>query len=143
MKKALALLLVFMAAGAPAAAHELIHQISGGEAVTITLTYADGSPFSYESYEIYRPGEETPFQVGRTDRLGRIALLPDMSGEWRVRAFSEDGHGVDLPFPAEPSSLPQATASPGADRLSRIMLGIGIILTAFGILALHSRRRSR
>ncbi len=141
MKNAWVLLLLWTAFGAPVAAHEVIHHISGSEAVTITLTYADGSPFSYESYEVYRPGEETPFQVGRTDRLGRIAFLPDGSGEWRVRAFSEDGHGVDLTFPAGPSSAP-AAAGPrsGTDRLSRILFGIGIILGLFGILALFRRR---
>jgi hypothetical protein len=59
-----------------ALAHDLQHEIGEGEAVSVRLFYADGSDFAFESYEVYRAGEEVPFQVGRTDLLGRVVFLP-------------------------------------------------------------------
>ena len=84
-----------MAAGR-AVAHDLQYSIDEGAAVYVKLFFGDGNEFSFESYEIYRAGEEIPFQVGRTDAHGRLVFLPDRAGTWRIKAFSEDGHGVDF-----------------------------------------------
>jgi hypothetical protein len=78
-------------------------------------------------------------QVGRTDRNGRIVFVPDRPGTWRVRAFSEDGHGVDETVAVDAVAGPRR-GSP-ADRTSRIIAGLGIILGLFGGIALFYRRR--
>jgi hypothetical protein len=129
-----------LAAARVARAHEVTVRRTEGTATVLTLAYGDGSPFQYESYEIYFDEEKAAAQVGRTDRNGRIVFVPDRPGTWRVRAFSEDGHGVDE------TVVVDAVAGPGrgspADRTSRIIAGVGIILGLFGGIALFYRRRS-
>lgn len=138
---AAAAIAALLSASPPIGAHEVDHAVEAGEALVVRLEYASGGPFAYESYEVYRPGESTPFQVGRTDALGRISFLPDADGDWRVRAFSEDGHGTDFKIPATAAS-PSAAQQPGSSaRASRVTLGIGIILGSFGALALLRARR--
>ena len=63
-----------------ALAHDLQRQIDEGAAVVVRLFFADGSDFSFESYEVYRADDEIPFQVGRTDLRGRSSIsLPRSS----------------------------------------------------------------
>lgn len=141
MKRSVAAV-ALIAASIPAAAHEIHHGVERGEATVLTFTCADGSAFSYESFEVFRPGETTPFQIGRSDALGRVSFLPDRAGEWRVRVFSEDGHGADLRVSASPAGDRAADRSPPpANRASRIVLGLGVILGVFGTWSLIRSRR--
>lgn len=125
----------------PAMAHDLRYVIGAGQAVVIHLHYVDDTPFSYESYEILRPGEDLPFQVGNTDRLGRIAFLPDRAGVWRVRAMSEDGHGVDFTLTTDDAAQVTGADRPAFERYGRIAVGVGIILGLFGFLGLYVKRK--
>jgi nickel transport protein len=126
----------------PAAAHDVRHSVTAGEAVVIELFYAEGTPFTYESYEIYREGEEAPVQVGRTDHLGRIAFLPDRAGRWRVKAFSEDGHGLDFTLETDERQILREEEKPLYERYQRIAVGLAVILGLFGLLMLVYRRRA-
>ncbi|MBN2172382.1 MAG: ABC transporter permease [Candidatus Krumholzibacteriota bacterium] len=128
---------------APACAHDLDHAVSRGEAVVITLQYAGGEPFSYESYEVLPAGEDIPYQTGRTDAAGRIVFVPDHEGAWRVRAFSEDGHGVDLVIEAGGGAAPApAGAWQGLGPWSGLAAGLGTLFGLFGVINLFARRRT-
>lgn len=122
-------------------AHEIRHKVSKADAVVVTLTYADGSPFALERYEIYRQGEEEPFRAGETDGAGQLMFLPDGEGEWRVKSFSQDGHGVEIRLTTDESSLVEVMDRPWVDRYPRLALGLGLIFGLFGILTLFFRRR--
>jgi nickel transport protein len=128
------LVLLLLALGAPADAHELHREVSQGEAVVIRLYYAGGTAFSHESYEVFRKGDDVPFQVGRTDALGRLVFVPDCPGEWRVRVFAEHGHGAD--FTVETGEIGQVTSTEKTvfDRYARIAVGVAVILAVFGVL---------
>jgi nickel transport protein len=109
--------------------------------VIVELRYADGSPFSYESAEVFRPAESIPFLAGRTDANGRLAFVPDRAGDWRVRAFSEDGHGGDFTVSAEGDGTAPAGPAPlGA--LERVAVGVALLFGIFGIWSLFLRRKS-
>lgn len=136
---AIALLLAHLTAP-PAIGHDLHWAVTAGEATVLRLFYADDTAFSYEAYEIYREGEEIPFQVGRTDALGRIAFIPDRAGSWRVKAFSEDGHGVDFTVAAGPAGELLGADKPFFDRYLRIVVGVAIIFGLFGTLKLFAGR---
>ncbi|MBD3236066.1 MAG: hypothetical protein GF330_05140, partial [Candidatus Eisenbacteria bacterium] len=100
----------------PARAHEVHHAVRQGPATVVQLSYAGGSPFSYESYEIRFEDQEIPRQVGRTDSAGRIVFVVDRAGTYRLRAFSEDGHGATLALDLDPPGPPlghRGTAPPG------------------------------
>ena len=91
-KVIIALFLLIFTAN-PALSHDLQYEVSDSQSVVIKFFFGDNMAFSYESYEIYAPNESIPFQTGRTDKLGRISLLPDREGVWRIKIFSESGHG--------------------------------------------------
>jgi len=124
-----------------AAAHDLRHSIEEGAAVTVKLFFADGNGFSFESYEVYHAGEEIPFQVGRTDALGRIVFLPDRAGSWRIKAFSEDGHGADFSLTTGAQGGVETADRSFFERHSRLVVGVSIIFGIFGLVDLFVRRR--
>jgi len=126
----------------PAAAHDLQHMAASAQALVIQMHYADGSPFAFEAYEVYRDGEKVPQQVGRTDKTGRIAFLPDGPATWRVKAFSEDGHGLDIRVESGAGGTVEAADRPIFDRFARIFVGVAVILALFATLKLFYRRRS-
>jgi nickel transport protein len=126
-----------------ALAHDLQHQITDAEAVSVRFFFADGNDFSFESYEIYRAGEEIPFQVGRTDLEGRVVFLPDRAGTWRIKVFSEDGHGADFSFTTGPRGGVHDAGQPFLERHLRIVVGVSLIFGCFGLLSLLMRRGER
>lgn len=123
-------------------AHEIHHRIESAGAVVFHLDYADGRPFSYEAYELYADEKDVPAQVGRTDAMGRIVFLPGAARQWRIRAFSADGHGVDLRFepPAVAGQAAAVTADPS--RFSLILFGLSLLLGGFGLYQLLLKRKS-
>lgn len=132
--------LMLCAACSAARAHGLEHTVSYGDAVVVTITHDDGSPFAFEAVEVLPPGETIPFQQGRTDARGRFAFVPDGDGDWRLRAFSEDGHGLDILVPV--SSGTDTTPARSGGRLSRTIMGVSILFGIFGVIALFIRRRA-
>jgi nickel transport protein len=123
-----------------ALAHDLQHQIEEGPAVSVRLFFADGSDFAFESYEIYRAGEEVPFQVGRTDLRGRVVFLPDRAGTWRIKAFSEDGHGVDFSFSTGAGGSVREGGRPLLERHLRLVVGVSVIFGLFGLVSLLMKK---
>lgn len=137
MKGALALPAALLAGALHA--HALSHTAQPGSAVIVELRYGDGSPFSYESAEVYRPREAVPFLAGRTDANGRLAFVPDRPGDWRVRAFSEDGHGGDFAVPADAADVSATVAEPGV--LGRLAVGLSLMFGVFGLWSLFVRKK--
>lgn len=121
--------------------HALSHSAGVGSAMIVQLRYGDGSPFSYESAEVYRPGETMPFLAGRTDANGRLTFVPDQEGDWRVRAFSEDGHGGDFTVAAAPGAETTAPER-GLGGVGGLVVGLSALFGLFGLWALFFRRRA-
>jgi nickel transport protein len=115
-----ALLLAAFLFGTPAAAHRVHHEVSREEAVVVTLAYGDGSPLAGEQYEIRVAGGNAVWQTGVTDVEGRIAFLPDRDAEWRIRVFTEDGHGADFTVPAGPPTVEPAGEAGSTDRATSV-----------------------
>jgi len=126
-----------------ALAHDLQHRIEEGRAVSVKLFFADGRDFAFESYEVYHAGEEVPFQVGRTDLQGRVVFLPDRAGTWRIKVFSEDGHGADFSFSTGAEGGVGNASRPFLERHLRIVAGVSVIFGVFGLVSLLMRRGKR
>ncbi len=124
----------------PVRAHDLQHSIDEATAVSVRLFFADGRDFGLESYEIYRAGEEMPFQVGRTDVRGRVVFLPDRAGTWRIKLFSQDGHGGDFSFITGARGDVQGGSKSFLERHLRIIAGVSLIFGVFGLISLFARR---
>jgi nickel transport protein len=122
-------------------AHSLNFSAQPGSAVIVELRYADGNPFSYESAEVYRPAETVPFLASRTDANGRLAFVPDRAGDWRVRAFSEDGHGGDFTVAATPDDRSPAPST-GLGAAGGLTVGLAVIFGLFGLWSVFMRRKA-
>jgi nickel transport protein len=141
--RTLALFLLLWTVGASCAiAHEVHHDIAATGAVMVRLTYADGSPFAYEKYELFPDGQEVPVQVGNSDAQGRVVFVPGETIDWRLKAYSVDGHGVDLKFAAPATRTVTAPpASAGPDRATQVLIGLSFLFGLFGLVQLFLRRR--
>lgn len=141
MSRHIWLLTAWLAASPMAWSHDLQYTVTDGQAVVVRLFYADDSPFSFEGYEIYPEGEKLPVQVGRTDAQGRIAFLPDRAGRWRIKAVSEDGHGLDFTLSTDAAANVAASDKPIYERYGRLVVGVALILGLFGLVNLYLKRR--
>ncbi|MBU8869614.1 MAG: hypothetical protein KOO60_01950 [Gemmatimonadales bacterium] len=130
-------------------AHAIDHRVSGGQAKVVEVFFADGRPFSFESFEVSGPGDRSPFLIGRTDKLGRVVFIPDRSGEWSVKVWSEDGHGLQTTVVVGDSetadgseSKAGTTTSPSRmDRLTGLGVGLVLICLVGVLLTVQSRRK--
>ena len=136
-----ALLLTGLSSASFTHAHDLQYSVGGGQAVVVKLFFVDNKPFTFEGYEVYRDGETLPYQVGRTDSQGRIAFLPDRAGKWRVKAISEDGHGLDFSLTSDAAAHIEGSDKPIYERYGRVVVGIAVILGMFGFLSLYLKRK--
>jgi len=114
-------------------AHNLQHSISYEKSVTITLYFAHEGDFSFQRYEVYAPSNAIPFQVGRTDAHGRLSFLPDISGTWRVKLFSEDGHGKSIAVEVNTTAQIKETTS-GDSLLWRSLSGLLLLFSIFSVI---------
>jgi len=141
MKKLPLFFSLMLSCATPVQAHDLQYSVGGGQTVVIRTFYVDNSPFTFEGYEIYRDGEKLPYQVGRTDSQGRIAFLPDRADTWRIKATSEDGHGLDFKLSTDAAATLSGTEKPFFERYARIAVGVAVILGLFGFLNLYLKRK--
>ncbi|NIM65428.1 MAG: hypothetical protein GTO51_05485 [Candidatus Latescibacteria bacterium] len=117
------------------------YTVARGDAFVVEIYWGNNTKFSNENYEIYRPGEEAPFQVGRTNADGRVIFVPDSSGTWRLRAFSDDGHGVDISLEVGENNILIEPGKPAFERYSRFIFGVAVIFGLFGMFSLFYRKR--
>lgn len=134
-----------------AQAHEVRLEQQPGQASVLQLRYADGQPFAFERYELYRPAAQTPTQVGQTDAKGRVIFLPEGEPEWQLKAYSADGHGLNTTLrlnlaPEQANGqtadhVPHsANADDAASRGFRLAGGAGLLLACFFSLRWYLRR---
>jgi nickel transport protein len=128
---------------ASAAAHEVLHEVEDSKAVVVRFSYADGTPFTYESCEARYDKEDVPYLAGFTDANGRFAFVPDRAGTWRIQAISGDGHGTEITLEVDASLAAVLVGGSVADRFLRILAGVGLLLGVFGVLSLTRRRRGQ
>jgi nickel transport protein len=126
-----------------AAAHEVLHEVRRGNAISVHAWFPDGEPLAYRAYEVFSPADpKIPWQKGRTDRAGWLAFVPDGGGTWHVRVLDEAGHGLDLQVDAgAPAEPPPAGARSTAAFVLRPLVGAAAIVALFAALVLAYRRR--
>jgi nickel transport protein len=128
----------------PLAAHTVEHTVEQKPATIIGVLFADGEEASFSEYELFGPGDKTPYQIGRTDVHGRIALLPDRAGSWtaRVKADSQHGlHGFNITLQVNDSLVAHSLSQPVVATHTRLLIGMGILLGLFGGLSLLRGRK--
>lgn len=127
-------------------AHALLHEVLDAEAVVLRFSFPGGEQPWHEPYEVFAPGMDAPFQSGRVNALGEVSFRPDRPGPWRLRVFTEDGHGatIELDIDAEgKTAASSGSAGHAHGYWWRVFAALGYLLGAFGLLALWRVRRSR
>ncbi|MFP4367470.1 MAG: hypothetical protein ACLFQA_10285 [Bacteroidales bacterium] len=75
------------------AAHGISFETSKEPPVIIVkASFSATAPLVDARVDVYAPGDDQPYQSGRTDRTGNFAFMPDRSGEWALRVDDERGH---------------------------------------------------
>ncbi len=86
-------ILVLFSFGTEILAHGIHFETAQEPPVVIVKAYfSRTSPVAGALVEVYAPGDERPYQTGRSDAEGYFAFLPDRAGEWAVRIDDERGH---------------------------------------------------
>ncbi len=61
-------------------------------AVTVKAFFTRTAPLAGASVVVYAPGQDQPYQDGRTDREGYFAFVPGTTGNWTITVDDERGH---------------------------------------------------
>ncbi len=121
--------------------HETHHSVRMGKAVIIAAEHEHDDPMSFAAYKIYAPGGgTTEFQNGRTDSNGRLAFVPNVPGEWRVKIGDGMGHGADVAVKVTPEMTIQETVQGGLHVWQKILMAASVVWGALGT-ALYFRKR--
>ena len=129
-------LLLFCLAG-PLTAHTVEHTVREERATVVTVLFADGEEASYSEWEVFGPGDTSPYALGRTDAHGRLAFLPDRPGRWlaRVKADSQHGlHGVNVTVQVGEQGTVKAFSQPVVATHTRLLIGTSLLFGLFGLL---------
>lgn len=121
--------------------HNLNHSISKEQSVVVSFSFAQEDDFSFQSYEVYAPKSEIPFAVGRTDALSRVSFLPNTNGKWRVKVFSEDGHGKIIDIEIDENMKTKIDTNSGSTLL-KTFIGIMILFGIFGLLYIKKDKKN-
>jgi nickel transport protein len=125
-------------------AHAMLHEVLDGDAVIVRLSFPGGDQPLFESYEVFAPGGDTPFQSGRINAIGELSFRPDREGSWRIRVFTEDGHGKVIELGVDEAGRVTATQGHHEHTGSywlRALAALGFLFGVFGLLVLWRQRR--
>jgi len=134
-------LIVLLLATISLFAHDLHHKIIYNNAVVVAFSFNGSDDFSYKPYEVYAPGSEIPFAVGRTDKYSRVIFLPDKKGEWVVKVMSEDGHGAVVKVAVDKDMKIVDGSQTLYEKFGKMFVGIALIIAIFTILSFIKKRR--
>ena len=122
-------------------AHDLTHTRSNTQSITVAFSFSSQVDFAYKNYEIFAPDTTIPFAVGRTDALSRVTFVPNQTGEWKLKVFSEDGHGKVVTIDVrEDMSTTKQTQTP---KWLKIYSGMLSIFFIFALLFIYKQRKIR
>jgi nickel transport protein len=105
-----------------ASAHGVVWDYSAKKTVGLEFAYDDNTPMRYAEINVFGPDDETKLsQIGRTDKNGYFAFIPDADGKWVVTSNDGEGHlaKADLTV-ASAASGEAAEAAPPAVNAERI-----------------------
>ncbi|MBW9272881.1 MAG: ABC transporter permease [Candidatus Thiodiazotropha sp. (ex. Lucinisca nassula)] len=137
------LLLVLLGYAPSSLSHGVGLKIERQEAAVIWLHHTDDTPLADVAYELTADGGNAPYQSGKSDASGRVVFIPGDVRGWRLRVFSEDGHGIDTVLELAPGMASHSHTGHTYSELTKLILGIGILLSGFGVMMLFTKRKRR
>jgi nickel transport protein len=126
-----------------AEAHSVEYQVEN-RGISARFFFLPNDPASYSSYKILGPGDQAPYQKGRTDKNGVVAFLPDRPGKWTIKVAAESehgGHAANVEIDVKEGLLMESFSKPLVAAHSKFFIGAGVLLGAFGMWALWRERK--
>jgi nickel transport protein len=141
------LLFVFFVTGIAvrAEAHSINYLVEQ-KGMAIRAYYSANDPAAYSQYELYGPGDKEPHQLGRTDKNGYVAFVPDRPGIWKLQIWGESSHGyhgVTTEIKVDKNLGLESFSRPLVATYTKFVTGISIIIGLFGLYALWLSRRRK
>jgi len=118
--------------------HNLEHTISKEQSIVVSFSFGHEDDFSFQSYEVYAPDNLMPFAVGRTDAHSRVSFLPNTKGKWKIKVFSEDGHGKIMEIEVDENMQAQVDANTN-NTFTKTLIGVMLLFGVFGLIYLKKR----
>jgi nickel transport protein len=128
-----------------AEAHSVEYQVEN-RGISARFFFLPNDPANYSPYEIFAPGEEVPYQKGRTDKNGVASFLPDRPGKWRIKVIAESehgGHAANVEIDVKEGLLMESFSKPLVAAHTKLVVGAGCLLSVFGMWALWAATRKR
>jgi nickel transport protein len=114
--------------------------------MAVRAYYSENDPAAYSQYELYGPGDNEPHQIGRTDKNGYVAFVPDRQGIWKLQIWGESNHGyhgVTTEINVDKDLGLESFSKPLVATYTKFVTGISLIIGIFGLYALWlSRNRN-
>jgi nickel transport protein len=132
--------------------------------VSVNTYYSKISPATNVSVSIFAPGENQPYQTGKTDRQGYFVFAPSVAGDWVFEIDDETGHknkisiaigddfidgGTGVEAPLE-ENAEESSATPVREKgdisiakipfIYKLLFGLALI---FGLTGIYYGARSR
>jgi nickel transport protein len=127
-----------------AEAHSVEYQVEN-RGISARFFFLPNDPANYSAYEILAPGDDVPYQKGRTDKNGVVSFLPDRPGKWRIKVMAESehgGHAASVEIDVKEGLLMESFSKPLVAAHTKLFVGGGLLLSAFGMWALWTARRA-
>jgi len=139
------MLLLSLLAVSGAEAHSVEYQVEN-RGISARFFFLPNDPASYSGYEIFAPGDQIPYQKGRSDKNGVVSFLPDRPGKWTIKLTAESehgGHAANVEIHIKEGLLMESFSKPLVATYTKLFIGAGLLLSMFGIWALWAARKGR
>jgi nickel transport protein len=137
--------LLVMGIAVQAEAHSINYLVEQ-KGMAIRAFYSENDPAAYSQYELYGPGDKEPHQLGRTDKNGYVAFVPDRPGIWKLQVWGESSHGyhgVTTEINVDKNLGLESFSKPLVATYTKFVTGISLIIGLFGMYALWLSRRRK
>ena len=137
--------LLVMGIAVQAEAHSINYLVEQ-KGMAIRAYYSENDPAAYSQYELYGPGDKEPHQIGRTDKNGYVAFVPDRPGIWKLQIWGESSHGyhgVTTEIKVDKNLGLESFSKPLVATYTKFVTGISLIIGLFGLYALWLSRRRK
>jgi len=144
VKTLLVVLLVATVTVSSARAHSIHYHVEQ-KGMAVRAYYGENDPASYSQYELFGPGDREPHQIGRVDKNGYVAFVPDRPGVWKLQVWGESTHGfhgVATEINVDKDLGLESFSKPLVATYTKIVTGVSLIIGLAGLYAFwFSRRR--
>jgi nickel transport protein len=127
-----------------ALAHTIHYQVQPQTGIAVRSYYSAQDPVRFSQYELFGPGDQEPYQTGKTDRNGYLGFVPDRPGTWKLQVWGESTHGfhgVTTEIVVDQTISLESFSQPLVATHTKLITGVSVAFGLFGLYAMWTARR--